>query len=711
MCGIFGIYSTNFLDQDEKEMFASLGVFSTPRGKDATGFLAVETTSYTPKGQTRPNVFYALRKAAVQPYEFFNDPNNKREVLGRNNALVGHNRHATIGNKDEDTAHPFEHGDIIGVHNGTIRNYAQKEDFSDSDRLYKKIDEVGLKAAMNELPYDSAYALVWWNVDENAFYFFRNDQRPIVYVLSKDGKKIMWASEGRFLKAAIAYHKMEDKWNTEVALLKTNCLVKFCENTIKDHKDYGKIRWSVTNDFLDKAVIEKHQRKYSGTAWTGVGGHWRGGVWSGSSTAGRTSTATRHTANDSFWQKQEEELRKKNAAAKAASTTVTPLSATGSTTAVTVPAIAGNRFKFNPGASETDSRTPLEEPESSTTVVTAGETKVEAGTKTPEVAPLQKEVAPGSTNTFQYKPSCIRGQHDKDVSYTYWPLQSKVSRRTQARRSGEYPSYTDCRPGDADFDAELQNCMRYIHNSNGGVFVSVDELDDDFLITVHLPSGKVKEFKTTDARWNGWYVLMEKMQKEWDEATLGARTVGSSSFNIRFYPWNVAHSYVAMMSNVTEDEAEEEGSITPVDESNLVPIAAGSRIAVIPEKKEEAKAKRGRPSKAQRKAGSLETGKLDAVNSFADLEVLPWSTSDEDTDEGIIVPDYYEGFKREPMSLEAATELLRCNCINCCQSHSIDDKVYWITRNSYVCEECADLPVVQQNVDLLSAYLGQRKEA
>lgn len=649
MCGHFGIYSTELLKSHEKDFFMTLGILSTPRGKDATGFLAVENSTKKNK-DGEDTIFYVVEKNNVEPYHFFNHTQPVGQVKGANHCLMGHNRHATLGGKTKEASHPFHHDNIIGAHNGTIRGYATEKNYiSDSDKLFSRFNEIGVHESLMELPEDSAYALVWWNMDENAFYFFHNNQRTFFFSLSKDKKKVVWASEARFLTAALVYHEMIDQFEPPTSLT-TNCLVKFSENKKVTSPAFGTIKWGVWENYLPKEVIDKHEKKTSYTSLYATSGYWYEGKWVGFDDGWDTVGTTKKEQDD--WWKEYDKAK-----------------ANGSITPSKDADVALVKGKTEESIEESRNEDRDEEKELTSSIS----------------VPITGEVKSSSATSFQYKQSNVWDQLDKrNITYTYWPINRKVSRRSAPSKYKELPSYQDYLPLEMEYAAELERCQRFIHNSNNGVFVTINQ--DDYTLTIHLPSGKIRRVSVDDARWDGWYMLMDKMLVDWNEATETARLNGTSSFNIRFYPWNAAHSFASVESGAMNDEDHSE----PVETKRP---KGKSRITTNPNPQEEVKTKRGR---YKRKAGTLE--ERSAID-VADLEELPWG-----------IADYYVGFEREELPLEEAERLLSCCCANCFEYNGLDDKVYWFNKNEYICEPCADLEIVQNHLNISDAYIGKRVE-
>jgi hypothetical protein len=101
----------------------------------------------------------------------------------RGRILVGHNRKATQGSINSINAHPFHSGNIVLVHNGTLRG-DHKKDYApvdvDSHALAIAFDEQGAENVIPKI--NGAFALIWWDVSKNRLFAVRNDERPLSIV-------------------------------------------------------------------------------------------------------------------------------------------------------------------------------------------------------------------------------------------------------------------------------------------------------------------------------------------------------------------------------------------------------------------------------------------------------------------------------------------------------------------------------------------------
>lgn len=165
----------------------------TIRGPHSTGLLGV----------TKQGVCNIFKKVGT-PWEL-EEYKGWDTFWGRQHAvLIGHNRHATQGAINHVNAHPYEHGYLYGVHNGSLTNKWKLEDSKDfdvdSDNLYHHMLCNGLEHTVKRI--EGAFALVWYDETDKTINFVRNKERPLHMAYSKDGKTLFWASEGWMLLVA-----------------------------------------------------------------------------------------------------------------------------------------------------------------------------------------------------------------------------------------------------------------------------------------------------------------------------------------------------------------------------------------------------------------------------------------------------------------------------------------------------------------------------
>lgn len=203
MCGIVGMAGD--LTLKDREIFEDMLDVCQLRGRDSTGVIKVN----------RQGTQYKWAKRVGPPAYLLDSreyDKNIREVGV--SALIGHCRAKTIGDVTVKNAHPFditEHG-IIGVHNGTLRNFhnlpGYKAPMSDSNALYETLATEGAETTFGGI--EGAFACVWWDQNTGRLNFIRNKERPLWFTYSKDKRKMFWASEPWMFGAV---YRKEELWD------------------------------------------------------------------------------------------------------------------------------------------------------------------------------------------------------------------------------------------------------------------------------------------------------------------------------------------------------------------------------------------------------------------------------------------------------------------------------------------------------------------
>lgn len=197
MCGIFGLFSKKSVTQSGSKVISQMMYVDSLRGMDSTGMVVVSNSAK--KNQ--------ILKAAIPGYNFRQLKSVDR-VLSKISTyvgVIGHNRAATKGNVNYDNAHPFCHGDISMVHNGTLTSVYYLEKYmefdTDSEAICYNIDKYGPEKVIPTLI--GAFALVWHNTDTDKISMIRNDQRTLYYatIVSPTTKErgLIFASESNML--------------------------------------------------------------------------------------------------------------------------------------------------------------------------------------------------------------------------------------------------------------------------------------------------------------------------------------------------------------------------------------------------------------------------------------------------------------------------------------------------------------------------------
>ncbi len=248
MCGIVGVFpiGTNHHQKIAPELRRALAFWlhnellywTVKRGKDATGMVATFGEHYDTSKESAP-YFWTCIKQPVDTEDFFNnDGTDKRYAGQKKNAnitylmdrmaviprpllhIIGHARLGTIGSEtNPNNNHPILINNIIGVHNGGVKN---------QDRIYEKhsikpVGEVDSEAIMhlfNEIAPDRELTqddinfvceriegpravLAFNRKAPNKIAMFRDGERPIEVSMLEELGLLVVHSERDFLRQAM----------------------------------------------------------------------------------------------------------------------------------------------------------------------------------------------------------------------------------------------------------------------------------------------------------------------------------------------------------------------------------------------------------------------------------------------------------------------------------------------------------------------------
>ena len=203
MCGLVGVAGD--LEYKDEGLMKRLFVLDYFRGTDSTGLASID-------GKGKPTIV----KMATHPINLFDSKAFCSALSGYySKAFIGHNRAATLGAVNDLNAHPFQFGDIVGAHNGTLEKSSwQALEFAsgvktdvDSAAIFACINEIGIEDTIKlmeegKTSSTGAWALVWYDMKDDTMNFLRNEHRPLWWALNDDGDKLIWASEWEMIEAA-----------------------------------------------------------------------------------------------------------------------------------------------------------------------------------------------------------------------------------------------------------------------------------------------------------------------------------------------------------------------------------------------------------------------------------------------------------------------------------------------------------------------------
>jgi len=236
MCGLVGIAGNCTVNM--KDVFTELLFVDALRGPHSTGTALIK----------RENSKVMLAKAPLASPQFIGTKEYKDLMLEVGvKAIIGHNRYATVGDKNEKNSHPFKFENIVGAHNGTLDHWTLRElpnwrmFGTDSEAIFNAINKNGLKPTIKSI--SGAWALTWFEKSSDTINLLRNDKRPLYYTYSEDRETLFWASESEMLE-----------W-----VLKRN-RVKILEKTIYQIEENVHYTWKLPKslgDKFEKPLVEK----------------------------------------------------------------------------------------------------------------------------------------------------------------------------------------------------------------------------------------------------------------------------------------------------------------------------------------------------------------------------------------------------------------------------------------------------------------------
>lgn len=207
MCGLFGCMGPGIVNQDLLAI-KDLAYISGLRGLDSTGFLQGKL-GY---GWKNPEFFIEKEAIDVGTFLKWREFQKGNRLLEDNmvDYIAGHVRYATVGKVNDENSHPFEFSNIIGMHNGTLKDskYLDK-DKTDSELFFMEVNERGLSDTLRNLQKDSAYAIVLFNKKSCEFQFARNSKRTLWFMVLKNRRVVYWASEDSFLELIATRHNLQ----------------------------------------------------------------------------------------------------------------------------------------------------------------------------------------------------------------------------------------------------------------------------------------------------------------------------------------------------------------------------------------------------------------------------------------------------------------------------------------------------------------------
>ena len=253
MCGIIGVLSSEGFKGAavRRKVFVQSLYSDALRGFDSTGIILAggsKQIDHTQYKRALPAAdFLTTRRAAdllkdIDDFSF----------------AIGHNRYATQGGVSDETAHPFEFDNVLGVHNGTLKSTVgldgHKDLAVDSEILYKSFDARGHEEVIPKL--NGAFALVWYDKAMKELKLVRNEERPLFIAGVKGEDTIYLASEKEMLTWILHRNSVNVEYIRDIGVGK---VLTF---STKDVKDFTELDIELKEDYPIYSGYKKG------------GGHW-----------------------------------------------------------------------------------------------------------------------------------------------------------------------------------------------------------------------------------------------------------------------------------------------------------------------------------------------------------------------------------------------------------------------------------------------------
>lgn len=202
MCGLYG-YTTKQgvrLGKKQKEtrnrILAGLAIAMQERGSHSTGVA----------GLTKDRVLDVTKKA-LSAEDFIRTKEFKDFLEINPRTVIGHTRYATVGEINDDNAHPFEEGYVVGAHNGSVFNWKDiySEGKVDSQAIFHNLSEKNhFKDAFKELR--GKFAITWLDARSPDSLFLVLSGNPLSIVRVPELQTYFWTSTYLALQSVIESH-------------------------------------------------------------------------------------------------------------------------------------------------------------------------------------------------------------------------------------------------------------------------------------------------------------------------------------------------------------------------------------------------------------------------------------------------------------------------------------------------------------------------
>lgn len=208
MCGLVGFISfskaVNLLIPKKRFMYDGL-YMNALRGLDSTGIALIKQADKMP----------IVYKKALPSFDFLQlkYPEKLLSQVDMGIGCLGHTRSSTRGSVIDDHAHPFQHGPITLIHNGTIHNFraiTREMNFNsevDSEHICYALAHAEPKEVLEKV--DGEFCFVWHDADKKTFNIAKNQGRPLTWAFIDEWEGMAFASEMGMLATILKRHDIE----------------------------------------------------------------------------------------------------------------------------------------------------------------------------------------------------------------------------------------------------------------------------------------------------------------------------------------------------------------------------------------------------------------------------------------------------------------------------------------------------------------------
>ena len=247
MCGIVGALAFEGLEGDKElanresmiNLFTEILQVTHKRGEDATGVSSLFDNGdfMIQKHGIGSQEFISQYGGTTKDYDgFIKLCRTNKAAL---NIMIGHCRKSSVGNTtDNENNHPIKAGEIVGIHNGTLKNQDiifEKSGFErdgevDSEAIFRLLQAYtdngkepftigAIKETVSRL--EGTFSVLAYNINNPYQVAAFRDGRPMEFALIRPLKILLIASERVFIEQAFyVYNKMAKLYDWDKKLIK-----------------------------------------------------------------------------------------------------------------------------------------------------------------------------------------------------------------------------------------------------------------------------------------------------------------------------------------------------------------------------------------------------------------------------------------------------------------------------------------------------------